>query len=120
MKVVEIGKKTKNTLPPAEREKRIKEMRAADDKIVSGMFEFIDAQGGFLEFSYRRFPGESIKTITLTHGEICDLPMGMIKHLNNTRKKVRRYSQEIPEAGNKPLRTYETISRVRFTRMDVL
>lgn len=120
MEVREIHKKQKNTLPPAEREKLIKEARAKDEKLVKGMFEFLDAQGGWLEYSYRKYPGESIQIIKLVHGEICELPMGHVKHLNNTKKKVRRYNLELPQQGGRPPRSFETISRVRFTPMDVL
>lgn len=120
MEVRELGKKHKNTLPPAEREKLIKENRAKDDKLCKGMFEFIDAQGGWLEYSYRKYPGEPIQIVKLIHGEICDLPMGHVRHLNNTKKKVRRYNLALPMEGGKPPRSYETISRVRFTPMDVM
>jgi hypothetical protein len=95
-------------------------MRKEDDKMVNGMFEFLDAQGGWLEFAYRKYPGEPIQMIKMIHGEICDLPMGIIKHLNNTKRKVRRYNLELTESGKKPPRSYETISRVRFTPMSVL
>ena len=120
MEVRELGKKTRNTLPPAERDELVKKMRKEDDKERSGMFEFIDAQGGWLEFSYRKYPGETIKMIKLVHGEICTLPMGIIKHLNNTKKKIRRYNMEINDRGAKAPRSFETVSRVRFTPTDVL
>lgn len=120
MEVIEIGRKKRNTLPAAERDKMIKEHRAEDDKIRKGMFEFLDAQGGWLDFTYRKYPGEPVKIIKIQHGEICDLPMGIIKHLNNTKKKVRRYNLLLSEDGKKAPRTYETISRCRFTPMDVL
>lgn len=120
MEVREINKKQKNTLPTQEREELIKKKRKEDDKLVSGMFEFIDAQGGWLEFSHRFYPGEPIQIIKLIHGEICDLPMGIVKHLNNTKKKVRRYSMELPGSGQRTPRSYETISRVRFTPVSVL
>jgi hypothetical protein len=120
MEVRELGKKQKNTMPPAEREALITKMRKEDDKIRKGMFEFLDAMGGWLDFAYRKYPGEPIQMIKLTHGEICDLPMGLIKHLNNTKKKVRRYSIELPQNGQKMPRSFETVSRVRFTPMDVL
>jgi hypothetical protein len=120
MEVREMSKKLKNSLPPQERDALVKKMRAEDDKIKTGMFEFLDAQGGWFEFSYRKYPGESIKIIKLIHGEICDLPMGIIRHLNNSKRKVRRYSQEIAASGAKPVRSFETISRLRFTPMDVL
>lgn len=120
MEVRELKKKQRNTLPPAEREKLITDMRKADDKMRKGMFEFLDAQGGWIDFAYRVYPAEPIQIIRLTHGEICDLPMGIVRHLNNTKRKVRRYSMELPDKGGKVPRSYETISRLRFTPMDVL
>lgn len=120
MEVREINKKQQNTLPPLEREERLKKMRREDDKMVTGMFEFIDAQGGWLEFTHRKYPGEPIQIIKLIHGEICDLPMGIVKHLNNTKKKVRRYDLSLPADGKKIPRSYETVSRVRFTPTNVL
>jgi hypothetical protein len=120
MEVREVKKKMKNSLPPSEREELVKKSRAADDKLKKGMFEFLDAQGGWFEFAYRKYPGESIQIIKLIHGEICDMPMGIVKHLNNTKRKVRRYNLEIPTVGGKPPRSFDTVSRVRFTPMDVL
>jgi hypothetical protein len=120
MEVREISKKPKNSLPPQERDDLLKKMRKEDDKIRTGMFEFLDAQGGWLEFAYRKYPGEPIQMIKLIHGEICDLPMGIIKHLNNTKKKIRRYNMEISPDGKKQPRSYEVVSRVRFTPTDVL
>lgn len=115
MEIREISKKLKKSLPPQERDDLVKKMRKEDEKMVSGMFEFLDAQGGFLEFAYRKYPGEPIQIIKLIHGEICDLPMGVVKHLNNTKKKVRRYNLELPSNGKGQPRTYDSISRVRFT-----
>ncbi len=120
MEVRELNKKAKNTLPAAERDELVKKMRKEDDKIRTGMFEFLDAQGGWLEFAYRKYPGEPIQMIKMIHGEICDLPMGIIKHLNNTKRKIRRYNMELTAGGKKPPRSYETVSRVRFTPTDVL
>jgi hypothetical protein len=120
MEIRELGKKLKKTLPAQERDELIKKSRKEDDKLITGMFEFLDAQGGWLEFTYRRYPGEPIQIIKLVHGEICDLPMGIVKHLNNTKKKVRRYNMEMPEKGKNAPRSFETVSRVRFTPTSVL
>ena len=120
MEVRELNKKKRNTLPPQERDELIKKARKEDDKVVTGMFEFLDAQGGWLEFSYRKYPGEPIQMIKMIHGEICDLPMGIVKHLNNTKKKVRRYSMQLPASGQHIPRSFETVSRVRFTPTAVL
>jgi hypothetical protein len=120
MEVREINKKMTNTMPAAERDELVKKMRKEDDKIRKGMFEFVDAQGGWYEFTYRKYPGEPVQIIKLIHGEICDMPMGIVKHLNNTKRKIRRYSLEISADGKKMPRSFETVSRVRFTPMDVL
>lgn len=96
----------------------LKKLRKEHDKMVKGMFEFIDAQGGFLEFCYRFFPGEPIRRIKINHGEICDLPMGLVKHLNNTRKKVRKSSNILNVRGVPDSCTY--ISRCRFTPVEMM
>lgn len=122
MEIREINKKSKNTCSREQYDELLKKERKSAEKLVKGMFEFLDAQGGWLEFSYRYFPGESVKIIKLIHGEICELPMGIVRHLNNTKKKIRRYSNiEMTEKGalNLP-KSYETTSRVRFTPVDVL
>ena len=105
---------------PAEKfEDLIKKTRKEHDKMVKGMFEFVDAQGGFLEFTYRFFKGEPLMTIKLVHGEICDLPMGIVKHLNNTYKKVRVFDNNPNAQGLRGLpKTYSKQSRVRFTPIE--
>lgn len=120
MEIRELHKKQKNSMPAAEKDALVMKLRKEDEKLKKGMFEFLDAQGGWLDFAYRKWPGEPIQMIKLTHGEICDLPMGIIKHLNNTKKKVRRYDLSLPPEGGKPTRGFEVISRVRFTPMDVM
>lgn len=100
---------------------KMEKMRKEGEKMVKGMFEFIDAQGGWLDFSYRFFPGEPCRTVRINHGEIVDLPMVLVKHLNNVWKKVRVPSDQLDESG-KPLKkgTLERYSRTRFTPLDVL
>jgi hypothetical protein len=48
--------------------------------------------------------------------------MGIVRHLNNTKKKIRTMSGNYDSAGNIRgiPRTYETQSRIRFTPMDVM
>jgi hypothetical protein len=115
MQVVEYKKPVKNFKPKTETEELIKKARKEDEKLVKGRFEFTDAQGGFFEFTYRWYPG-LIQKFTLVHGETCELPIGLVKHLNNTNHKVHKYMNvEQPENG--PLKlptTYDVVSRVKF------
>ena len=121
MEVKELHKKSTNKLSTETYDSEIKKMRKEGDKLVKGMFEFIDAQGGWFEFSYRFFKGEPIRTIRITHGEICELPMIVVKHLNNCKKKIRQFNREILEGNKTPSEvrglpsTYTVQSRLRFT-----
>lgn len=119
MEVKEIHRKKMNSKPALEVEEMIKNSRKEHSKLRKGMFEFLDAQGGWLEFSYRWFPGEPIQTFKIYHGEICELPMGIIKHLNNTVTKIRVLGTETADGKKRPT-TLEKKSRIRFTPMDVL
>src|SRR5271166_1891123 len=73
----------------AKSSERIKKMQKDGEKMIKGIFEFTDAAGGWLDFSYRFYPGEPIRTVKITHGEIVDIPTDLAKHLNNVYKKVR-------------------------------
>lgn len=99
---------------------KMEKLRKEGEKMMKGMFEFIDAQGGWLDFSYRFFPGEPCRTVKIYHGEIVDLPMCLVKHLNNVWKKIRVMPSQISENGALTPSTTTRISRCRFTPMDVL
>ena len=126
MEIKELHRKQKNTCTPEQYAELVKKLRKEYDKPCKGMFEFIDAQGGWLEFTERTFKDQPITTIRLTHGEICELPMGIVRRLNNTKKKVRTFGSQngATRGGELPIKglpsTCEVISRVRFTPMDVL
>lgn len=122
MRVIEFQKKTRNTKPKAEVEAMIKQMRKEDEKPVKGQFEFTEAEGGFFQFSYRIYPGDPIQTFELVHGEICTIPMGVVKHLNGTKKKIRKYAnvEQAPIGAIREPKTYEMSSRIRFVPYDYL
>lgn len=122
MEVRELKKKITNHKPKAEVEEMIKKRRKEDEKMVKGQFEFTEAEGGFFKFALRLYPGDQIQVFTLVHGEICTIPMGVVKHLNGTKKKIARYAnvEQTPRGALVPPKTYETLSRVRFTPADYL
>lgn len=119
MQIREYHKKQTNTKPAAEVEEMIKKLRKEHHKLVKGLFEFIDAGAGWVDFSYRFFKEDPIQTIRLVHGEICELPMGIVKHLNNTVKKVRTMKTEKGDGSFIPESVIKS-SRLRFTPLDVL
>lgn len=117
MEIIEYTKKKTNTMPIEKSDELKKKLRKEHDKLVKGRFEFVDAQGGWLEFTYRFFKEDPIIYMKLIHNEITELPMGIVKHLNNTYKKIRKMS---PELGTRGIgSTFETQSRVRFTPVDM-
>jgi hypothetical protein len=119
MLVREISKKKFAPASESERAKSktmMEKLRKEGEKMIKGMFEFVDAQGGWLDFSYRFFPGEPVRTIKIVHGEICDVPWCLAKHLNNCYKKVRM----LPENADQGRASVKKISRTRFTPMDML
>jgi hypothetical protein len=122
MLVKSVSKKIVNHKPKPEVDDMIKKMRKEDEKIVKGYFEFVEAEGGFFDFTYRIYPGDPIQHYTLVHGETCDLPIGVVKHLNGCKKKIRRYQnvEQPPTGAVRTPRTYETTSRVRFVPVDFI
>ncbi|HEY5236102.1 MAG TPA: hypothetical protein VIJ14_07990 [Rhabdochlamydiaceae bacterium] len=95
---------------------RIKKIQKEGEKMIKGIFEFVDAQGGWFDFSYRFYPGEPVRTVKITHGEIVDIPMDMAKHLNNVYKKVRMI-RENADTGRDVI---TKISRTRFIPMEMV
>lgn len=119
MKIIEISSKKFNIPSESERAKSkamMDKMRKDGEKMIKGMFEFVDAQGGWLDFSYRFFPGEPVRMVKITHGEMVTIPMILAKHLNNVYKKVRQVADNLDTGKG----TVTKISRTRFTPMEYL
>ncbi len=117
MQIIEYTKKKAPNVAPDKVDEMKKKLRKEHDKMVKGRFEFVDAQGGWLEFTYRFFKEDPIMYIKLVHNEITELPMGIVKHLNNTYKKIRKMSMEQGPRGVGT--TFETQSRIRFTPVEM-
>lgn len=112
--IKEFSRKQTIKKSPEDREARMKQMRKEHEKLVKGRFEFVDAQGGFLEFAYRWFRGDPLIVYKLFHGETTELPMGVVRHLNNTKKKIRKIVANIDPNSRGVSSTFEIQSRVNF------
>jgi len=62
---------------------KLKKMREADAKIVKGIFYCMEPKGGDVTFSYRKYIEDPVVKYTLKDGMQYDLPIGVVKHLNN-------------------------------------
>lgn len=121
MQIKEVYAKPKKSMDPVKFSELITKMKKEHEKLCKGMFEFLDAQGGWFEFTYKWFKDDPIRTIKIQHGEICELPMGIVKHINNTKRKIRKFDMvQLPDGSRGIPQGYEVQSRVRFTPMDVL
>jgi hypothetical protein len=118
MKITETRSRVVCTLTAAQKvasAEKIKKMQKEGEKLIRGIFEFADAQGGWLEFSYRFYPGEPIRSVKITHGEIVEIPTDLAKHLNNCYKKVRVPRQNLDVGVDEVMK----ISRTRFIPSDM-
>lgn len=119
MKVTENFKKSFVKKPKTETEDMIKKARKEGEKMVKGLFEFTEAGAGFFQFSYRFWPGEPIRTVSINHGEIVEIPLELVKHINGTKRKIKKFA-EWDQANPTMARTYEKESRIKFTPTDYL
>jgi hypothetical protein len=125
MEIKELRRSANVKGDPVKVKEMLDKLRKEHNKLVKGKFEFLDAQGGFIEFTYRYFPEDLLVTYKFIHNEICEIPMGLVKHINNTVKKVRNFgngteSSRGVELGQRGIpSTYSTQSRIRFTPVDM-
>ena len=67
MEITELSRKSKKFLTKEKYEDLVKKLRKEHEKPVKGMFEFLDAQGGWMDFCYRFFKDDPIYSIRLQH-----------------------------------------------------
>lgn len=62
-----------------------KKQREADERLIRVRFDFREQPGGYLEFAYKKYPGEALKIYRgptrLVDGHVYQLPVGVVKHL---------------------------------------
>lgn len=119
MQILETRSRTICTLTAEQKAKsaeKIKKLQKEGERLVKGIFEFVDAQGGWFDFCYRFYPGEPIRTVKINHGETVDIPVDVAKHLNNVYKKVRLPRQNADQGVD----TITKTSRTRFIPLDII
>ena len=126
MDIKKFDKNHNHKVPEEQSKDRMEKARKEYYKMVKGRFEFQDAPGGVLTFAHRVFPEDLLVTYTFRHGEICEIPAGLARHLNNCVKKIRTFqdmgdsnnAKELPRAGRKES-FYHRDSRVSFKSLDL-
>jgi len=111
MSIQNKTKRTKEELAAAE-DKRLKALEE-DSKKVTGIFKNIEAPGGSLTFSFRKYKEDPYRTYDLDDGKSYTIPLGVAKHINNmTAVPVRDYATDVN--GNKQLYTIIKSKRQRY------
>jgi hypothetical protein len=97
---------------------KIKEMEKEDSKLVKGVFKNHECKGACVEFQYRKYKGEPIMFYTLKDGETYEIPYGVAKHINNSKKKERSFV--LNARGEPTTKTYTSsyTERYSFTPTD--
>lgn len=57
------------------------QMRERDAELVKGRFVFYEVPGGTLNFSYKKYKGDPVRSYSLKDGEIYNVPRGVARHL---------------------------------------
>lgn len=76
-------------MPATKREAYEKKMKN-DQKVVRAQFYCFEPKGGEIEMHYAKYPGEPIRFYRFKDGDIYDVPMGLVNHINNNCKLMAR------------------------------
>ena len=108
--------KKQDTTPIAE---NLKFMRDKDRTMVRGKLIFHEVPGGTMEFPFRAYKGDPIKTYTLKDGEIVEIPLGVAKHLNKN-VAYPNYSHVAGKDGKQESKVTQWIRRCSFQSLEFL
>lgn len=62
---------------------RFEQERLADKRLIKGTFQDNELKGGKISFPFKKYKGDDIVMYTLVDGQEYELPLGVVKHLNN-------------------------------------
>lgn len=91
-KIAELQKKIQESeeKKPAETapdpNKELEKKRLKDKTPIRGQFHFHEVRGGTLNFVFKMYDGEPVEKYKLTDGQICTLPLGVVRHLMTSGK----------------------------------
>lgn len=106
-----------NKKPVIKSKPTLADMRKKDAELVRGKFSFLEAPGGTLIFSYRKYKGEQIKTYKLKDGESYTIPRGVAKHLATSGSyPIHEYTTD--EAGKPFVRIGRVKRRYNFESLE--
>lgn len=60
----------------------LQKMRAADRKMVKGIFRCFEPRGGSMTFSFKKYRQDPVESFTMVDGDTYTVPLMIAKHLN--------------------------------------
>jgi len=103
------------TATVSNKNENLKKLHDEDSKIVKGRFICHEPKGGSVKFSFRKYKEDPVKTYTLFDGKEYELPLAVVKHLNNCGWDV--HSHLLDKDGNPYIGTGKR--ELRFTFQSV-
>ncbi len=67
----------------ASSEYRFQKQRQEESKIVKGVFEYRELKGGRVQFPFKKYAGDNVEWYDLVDGQEYELPLAVVRHLNN-------------------------------------
>lgn len=102
---------------PQNMKERLKEMQEKDSRMVKGIFRFYELPNGKLDFVYSMYPGERVQTYHLIDGQICEIPLGVAKHLNKN-GSYPLHHRKLDESGRVVEGVAKKVRRFGFQSLD--
>jgi len=102
----------------ASRSEKYKKALEEDKRMVKGRFSCHQPEGGSVKFSYRKYKEIPKVDYSLVDGEEYELPVMVVKHLNNCGWDV--HSHILDKDGNPTIATGKRIRRFTFQSLDFI
>lgn len=90
--------------------------RQRDKRLVKGVFQCHQPQGGSVKFSFKAYKGNPVETYEFHHGKTYEIPLAVAKHLNeNCNYPV--YSEVLGPDGLRSTDVSKRVQRFNFVRL---
>ena len=95
----------------------LKYLRDKHREKVKGVFRFYECPGGKLEFFFREFKEDPVEKYSLEDGQVCDIPLGVAKHLNKN-GWYPEHKHVVDENGKPIYKVGKKVRRYGFQSME--
>jgi len=99
----------------AEKPYEFEAQRQADRRKVKGIFRDLEVKGGVIKFAFKKWKGDDIVPYELHDGQEYELPLGVVKHLNNLCHYEDSFSKDLLSATGHPMKNPNPKKVSRFS-----